>query len=104
MNITSDFDAGKYPEAPSYKHEGFRLSGQCHVLIRKGLGKLCVQLSIGLHAYGSGRVYSRTLRGRQPRTLTQIPEENWPGNADRGTRLVNGEFVSYQSITPMISL
>lgn len=39
-----------------------------------------------------GVFYSRTLRGRQPRTLTQIPEENWPGNADRGTRLVNGDF------------
>ncbi|MEC7491084.1 MAG: heparinase II/III family protein [Pseudomonadota bacterium] len=39
-----------------------------------------------------GVFYHRTLRGRRPRTLILIPEENWPGNSDRGAHLVDGQF------------
>ncbi|MEE2997905.1 MAG: heparinase II/III family protein [Pseudomonadota bacterium] len=39
-----------------------------------------------------GVFYGRTLRGRQPRSLTMIPEENWPGSSDRGAELVDGRF------------
>ena len=39
-----------------------------------------------------GLFYRNSLRGRRPSALTFIPEENWPGNSDRGTGLVEGRF------------
>ena len=39
-----------------------------------------------------GIFYHRTLRGRRPRSIILIPEENWPGNSDDGARLVGGKF------------
>ena len=39
-----------------------------------------------------GLFYSNSLRGRRPRALTLIPEENWPGSSDRGAGLVDGRF------------
>ena len=39
-----------------------------------------------------GVFYHRTLRGRRPRSIILIPEENWPGNSDSGTLLVRGKF------------
>ena len=36
--------------------------------------------------------YHRTLRGRRPRSIILVPEENWPGNSDGGARLVSGKF------------
>ncbi|MGZ0247159.1 MAG: hypothetical protein ACKVH1_14600, partial [Alphaproteobacteria bacterium] len=35
-----------------------------------------------------GVFYRNSLRGRRPRALTLIPEENWPGSSDRGAGLV----------------
>ena len=40
----------------------------------------------------SGLFYHRTLRGRRPRQLEFLPNEMWPGNADRGRAIINGEF------------
>ena len=40
----------------------------------------------------SGLFYHRTLHGRRPRQLEFLPNEMWPGNADRGTAIINGEF------------
>jgi uncharacterized heparinase superfamily protein len=40
----------------------------------------------------SGVFYHRTLRGRRPRQLEFLPNEMWPGDADRGRAIINGEF------------
>mgnify|MGYP001190811537 CR=1 FL=1 len=39
-----------------------------------------------------GVFYHRTLRGRRPRSILLVPEENWPGNSDSGALLVKGKF------------
>ena len=37
-------------------------------------------------------VYRFTLLGRAPRDLALVPPDAWPGSADRGATIVNGEF------------
>lgn len=42
-------------------------------------------------AFGSG-LYSLTLGRTGPRDLVLVPTDPWPGDADRGAAIVNGEF------------
>jgi uncharacterized heparinase superfamily protein len=37
-------------------------------------------------------VYRYTLLGRAPREMTLVPPDAWPGSADRGAKIVGGEF------------
>ena len=39
-----------------------------------------------------GYFYPNTLRGRRPAALTNVPPENWPGNATRGQAILDGHF------------
>lgn len=39
-----------------------------------------------------GLFYHRTLRGRRPKSIILVPEENWPGSSETGTHLVKGKF------------
>ena len=45
-----------------------------------------------------GLFYGHSLRGRRPSALTFIPEENWPGSAERGALLV-GEQLRFRNHT-----
>ena len=54
--------------------------------------------SVGKLLYATP-VYRYTLLSRAPRDLIMVPPDAWPGSADRGAAIVNGEGSTSQPQT-----